>query len=135
MTPNVIVEPDETAAEIRNYLRQHPELRKDEYDGREHTVDGLCYVAAESYFHAMGGTDSGLDIYCLSWSDVDPSYSGTHWYLRRSDSGVWVDVGLEDPSDAEDIPFESGTRRAFITGYEPSQRSVTVLDSVGVSVV
>jgi len=131
---NVVTEPDETARQIRAYLRQHPELRKDEYDGREQTVDGLCYVAAESYFHAKGGTDSGLDIYCLSWSDVDPEYSGTHWYLRRRDCETWVDVGLEDLADAENIPFETGTRRAFITGYEPSQRSATVLDAVGVSV-
>jgi hypothetical protein len=127
---DVLVEPDAVAARIRSYLRDHPELRKDEYDGREDTVDGLCYVAAEAYFHAKGGLDSGLTIYCLSWSNVDPSYNGTHWYLRDDTAEVWIDVGLEDAGDAADIPFGMGTRRAFITGYEPSQRTMQVLDAI-----
>jgi len=130
MEENVKIEPDETAERIRDYLRDHPELRKDQYDGRDNTVEGLCYVAAEVYFHATGGTDSDLDIYCLSWSDVDPSYTGTHWYLRKSDCGTWIDLGVEDIRDTEPIPFESGTRRAFITGYEPSKRSIQVLEAI-----
>lgn len=124
----VVVEPDDTARRIRSYLREHPELRKDEYDGREGTVDGLCYVAAEVYFHQQGGLESGLDIYCLSWSDVQPEYDGTHWYL--SDGQRWIDIGLEDRADAANIPFSEGRRRAFLTGYKPSQRAQTVLQAL-----
>jgi len=132
MADDVVTEPDDVARRIRSHLREHPELRTSEYDGRDGTVDGLCYVAAEAYFHARGGTDSGLEIYCLSWSDVDPSYDGTHWYLRDPDADQWIDVGLEDAADAGHIPFEMGTRRAFITGYDPSQRTQRVLDALGI---
>jgi len=128
----VLVEPDETAARIREFVRVNQDLRPDEYDGRDGTVAGLCYVLAESYFHAQGGTDSDLDIYCLSWSDVDPDYGGTHWYLRRGESGAWVDLGLETAAEGDDVPFGMGTRRAFITGYEPSNRTERVLNALGI---
>jgi len=111
--------PDETAARIRAWLRNHPEIAKG-YNAQEGSVYNHCYVASEAYFHANGGKGSGIDIYCLSWSDVDPGYDGTHWYLK-DDS--WIDLSLETVDDGTDIPFEQGRRRAFITGYEPSQRA------------
>jgi hypothetical protein len=127
----VLVEPDETAARIREYVRANPDLVHDDYADVADPLEGACYVLSESYFHASGGTDSDLDIYCLSWQDVDPAYEGTHWYLRRRD-GPWVDLGLPERGDAEGVPFDAGTRRAFITGYEPSQRTERVLDALGI---
>lgn len=126
----VFVRPNETAIRLREFVRTHPDLRSEPYDGPNGTVDGHCYVLAEAYFHAEGGQDSGLEIYCLSWSDVDDDLTGTHWYLRDPDRPAWIDLGLPEPEDAEGVPFEAGTRRAFITGYEPSQRAEEVLEAV-----
>lgn len=129
-TGSILVEPDDTARRIREVLRENQDLRPDRYGGRDGTVDGLCYPASEAYFHAKGGLDSTLDIYCLSWSDVDPSYSGTHWYLRCTERESWIDLGVETVEEAVDIPFDKGRRRAFITGYEPSKRTQRVLEEV-----
>ena len=132
MIQNTTIAPDETAHRIRNYVLENPDLIYDEYESAPDSLNGGCYVLAESYFHARGGTDSSLDIYCLSWSEVDPSLDGTHWYLRNADRGVWVDLGLDTIDEAEDVPFGEGTRRAFITGYEPSKRARRVLDSLDI---
>jgi len=127
----VCIEPDESARRIREYVREHPDLIYDEFKpDRERSLEGGCYVLAESYFHAQGGTDSDLEVYCLSWSDVGHSDGGTHWFLRRSPSGTVVDLGLDRRGQAAHIPFEQATHRAFITGYEPSQRAREVLDAL-----
>ncbi len=125
--------PDGTAKQIRQYLRSTPSLRKDEYGVDDvHSLDGHCYVAAEAYYHARGGRDSGLDIYCLSWSDVDEDLQGTHWYLVEDD--IVVDLAVDEPADAEPIPFSAGRRRSFLTGYDaPSQRTLSVLNALGIS--
>jgi len=115
--------PESVAKRIREYLREHPEIAKGKYNAQKGSVVGHCYVASEAYFHAKGGQDSNLDIYCLSWGDVDPNYSGTHWYLKGDD---WIDLSVETVAQAEQIPFENGRRRAFITGYTPSQRAITI---------
>jgi len=125
---DVVVEPDGTARELRDYVRDNPDVRHEDYRDADDPVREACYVLAEAYFHAQGGTDSDLDIYCLSWSDVDPDYEGTHWFLR--DDAV-VDLSLPDPAAGETVPWEVATRRAFITGYEPSNRAQRVLDALG----
>lgn len=120
----VVVEPDPNARRIRKWLREHPEIAKGKYDAREGSVEGHCYVASEAYFYARGGEGSGLDVYCLSHAD------GTHWYLRDPDGDYWIDLSIETPADGGLIPYREGTRRAFITGYEPSKRSERVNDAL-----
>lgn len=124
----VVVEPDATARHIREYIREHPSIRKDQYDDPDTALQGSCYVAAEAYFHASGGTDSGLDIHCLSWSDVDPTYEGSHWFLTDADRVI--DLSLPTPGHGESVPWSTARTRAFITGYEPSQRAETVLEAI-----
>jgi len=125
----VLVIPDQTAFAIRQYLREHPELRKDEYaDDVEDPLGQLCYPAAEAYYHATGREH---EIYCLSWSDVDDDLDGTHWYLREADGEQrWVDLSLPLMPPVELPPFSEGTHRGFITGDEPSQRAQQVLEAV-----
>lgn len=100
----------------RRHSGAHPRVRpskpdlRDGYGGRDGTVDGLCYCLAEAYFHAKGGQDSGLEIYCLSWSDVRPVDGGTHWYLRDPERDVWIDLGLERAADGTHIPTRKGAR-------------------------
>ncbi|NUC75045.1 hypothetical protein HTZ84_22530 [Haloterrigena sp. SYSU A558-1] len=130
----ILAEPDQTAARIREYARENPDLRKNRYDGREGTVDGLCYPAAEAYYHAKDGRETDLRIYCLSWSDVNPDASGTHWYLRDGETGPWIDLGLEDAADAAGIPYAEGRHRSFMTGYDrPSKRTQRILEDLGLA--
>jgi hypothetical protein len=125
------IAPDETARRFREYVRDHSELVYDEYQPEcDRSLNGACYVLAESYFHAAGGTESGLDIYCLSWSDVGVGGEGTHWFLRRQQSGTVVDLGLDTSEQAARIRFSEATRRAFITGYQPSAWCKRVLDAL-----
>jgi len=124
----IFVEPDAVARQIREYIRANPGIRKDEYATPEDALHGSCYVAAEAYWHADGGADSDLDVNCLSWHDVDPSYEGTHWFLRRGDE--IIDLSLSTPTEGEHVPWDMARTRVFITGYEPSQRAETVLEAI-----
>ncbi|WP_135823015.1 hypothetical protein [Halostella litorea] len=120
--------PDERAREIRAYLRDHPELQHDDYDtGDADPLLGLCYPAAECYYHLR---DCDLDVFCLNWADVDPDYAGTHWYLREPDEGRFIDLALPTTPPVDLPPFEAGTRRGFITGDQPSERAEQVLAAV-----
>lgn len=124
----VFVEPDATARQIREYIRSHPDIRKDEYATPEDALQGSCYVAAEAYWHADGGADSDLDVCCLSWSDVDPAYDGTHWFLRNENE--IIDLSLSTPAEGDGVPWDTARTRVFITGYEPSQRAQTILEAI-----
>lgn len=125
---DVVVEPDETARRLREYVREHPEVRHEDYRECENPVRESCYVLSEAYYHLQGGQDSGLDIYCLSWADVDDDLEGTHWFLRDGDTVI--DLSLGDPSDGDGVSWDVARRRAFITGYEPSNRTQRVLDAL-----
>lgn len=127
---DVHIEPDATARRLRGHVRDNPDLIYDEYKPeRERSLDGGCYLLSEAYFHASGGTDSNLTIHCLSWSDVGGD--GTHWFLMCDDSVV--DLGLDTVEQAEHIPYGVATRRAFITGYNPSNRCERVLRALDIS--
>ena len=136
--PTVRIVPDATASRLRTYVRRNPDVVHDDYEdaAEEDPIEGACYTLAECYFHASGGQDSDLDIYCLSWSDVDgvdDENDRTHWYLKRR-GGPWIDLGLPTPEDADNVPFDVGRRRAFLTGYEPSNKCERVLDDLGIDV-
>jgi len=124
----VYVEPDALARQIREYIRENPGIRKEEYATPEEALHGSCYVAAEAYWHADGAEDSDFDVCCLSWSDVDPSYEGTHWFLRNGDDVI--DLSLPTPADGDGIPWDVARTRVFITGYEPSDRARTILNAI-----
>ncbi|WP_306061139.1 hypothetical protein [Natronococcus wangiae] len=83
-------------------------------------------------FHAKGGRDSGLRIYCLSWSDVDDDLGGTHWYLRDGEDGPWIDLEIETAAHSESVPYSVGRHRSFMTGYDcPSNRTKRILEELG----
>ena len=127
---DVLVEPDDTAARLRDYVRENPSVRKDEYDYDDvDPVQGACYLLAEAYFHATGGRET-YDVYRLDWGAVDPAYEGAHWFLRRSDDGVIVDLSLSTPDDGVDVPWDQARHRAFITGYTPSNRAARLLTAL-----
>ena len=120
--------PDGDAERIREYIREHPGVRLDEYTSDRDPLHGSCYVAAESYFHAKGGTDSGLGIYCLSWKDVAPGSDATHWFLM--DGETVIDLSLPRPEMGDDVPWDVARKRAFMTGYTPSKRCQRILDDL-----
>ncbi|SNZ18153.1 hypothetical protein SAMN06269185_3264 [Natronoarchaeum philippinense] len=128
---NVFVEPDDTAAQLREYVRSNPGVRKDEYDYDDvDPVEGACYLLAEAYFHATSGRDA-FDVYRLDWSEVSPDYEGAHWFLRRTADDIVVDLSLPTPEDGVDVPWDVARHRAFITGYTPSNRTQTALSALG----
>ena len=130
--PDILVEPNDTAAALREYVRENPSIRKDAYDIDDvDPVEGACYVLAEAFFHAQGGTDSGLEVYRLDWSDVDENATGAHWFLRRDDGHTVIDLSLPSPSAGDAVPWNEARHRAFITGYTPSKRTLRVLDALG----
>lgn len=128
MTPRVLVEPDDDARRLREYVREHPNVRKDEYAGYDDPIEGACYVLAEAYFHLQGGTDSGFEVYRLDWGDIYDDADGAHWFLRDGDDVV--DLSLPTPDDGADVPWKAARRRAFITGYTPSNRTERVLEAL-----
>lgn len=132
----VLVEPDQYAKAIREYVRDNPSIVKEEY--REGSESGppisiACYPMAEAYYHIKNRTP---EIYCLSWSDIDPSLEGTHWYLRESqqtETQRWIDLALSENPDTREIPpYQHGTHRGFITGNDPSNRCQQILDGIDI---
>lgn len=128
MPLTVLVNPDETSQQLRDYVRDHPAVRKDKYQTQGDPIQGACYVLAEAYFHARGGTDSPLEVYRLDWGDVYDDASGAHWFLRNGDTVI--DLSLPTPEDGDDVPWNVARHRAFITGYTPSKRTQTVLEAI-----
>jgi len=126
---SAVVAPDDTARELREYVRDNPDVRKAEYDHYDDPVEGACYVLAEAYFHAKGGEASDLEVCRLDWGDVYDDADGAHWFLRDGDT--IVDLSLPTPADGDDVPWHLATHRAFITGYTPSNRTERVLGALG----
>lgn len=125
----VAVIPDDSARRIREFLRDSPDLLKESYEPQsDDPLEGLCYPAAEAYYHVTG---CSLDIYCLSWEMVDPELDGTHWYLRDPETKEFIDLGLPVDQGVDLPPFEAGRRRGFMTGDTPSKRTQYVLESLG----
>lgn len=129
--PSVVSEPDDVAASIRAYIRNHPELRhddyKDEYDNR---LDGHCYVASEAYFHAH--PDGGEGGRFVPERTVHQN-GDTHWWLRDKRQGTVIDLIQPNvPPEPPYHPYQTGTRCGFLTGYETaSQRTQSVLKELG----
>jgi len=128
----VLVAPDDIAKQLRQHVRDNPDLRKEDYRTDSDPITGACYVLAEAYFHAQDGTDSGLEVYRLDWADVDDSYRGAHWFLQDEAKAI-VDLSLPTPADGDDIPWDVARHRAFITGYTPSNRTQRVLEALNLS--
>ncbi|WP_181685811.1 hypothetical protein [Halorhabdus salina] len=127
--PEIVVEPDETARQLREYVRDHPEVRHEDYRDAEDPLTESCYVLAEAYFHAQGGEDSDLEVYRLDWGEVYDDAEGAHWFLREGET--IVDLSLPTPEDGHGLPWDLARHRAFITGYEPSNRTARVLEALG----
>ncbi|RQG93744.1 hypothetical protein [Natrarchaeobius oligotrophus] len=129
----VLVEPNDTARKLREYVRHNPDVRHDDYesDGVD-PIQEACYVLSEAYFHARGGKDAGLEVYRIGWADVYDDADGAHWFLRDSDDRV-IDLSLPSPADGHGIPWDRARHRAFITGYTPSNRTQDVLNALEIT--
>jgi len=128
----VLVEPDDTAERLRDYVRNNPDVRHDDYETDDiDPIREACYVLSEAYFHAQGGKDAGYNVYRIGWDDVYDDGVGAHWFLRDSDGRV-IDLSLPTPEYGQNVPWDAGRHRAFITGYEPSKRTKQALDALGI---
>jgi hypothetical protein len=129
----VRIAPDDTAQELRDYVRAHPGVRKDSYAVDGDPVEGACYVLSEAYFHAAGGTDR-FGVYRLDWSEMYDDADSAHWFLRDTDAeDTVIDLSLPTPADGDAVPWDAARHRAFITGYEPSNRAKRVLDALNIA--
>lgn len=110
--------PNEYYEEIRDYLKNHPELRKQEYSSH-HPLSGHCYVASESYFHLNGGY-SEFDVYRIKHE------GDIHWFLKNNKGEI---IDLTDEQFDTEVPYEKATKTGFLT-KEPSKRAETVIEAV-----
>lgn len=104
---------------IRAYLAGAPELLKAEYRDSNHPLAGHCYVASEAYYHAQGGSDSGLSVWHINHENE------SHWFLR--DGETIIDLTVDQFTR---IPkYEEATRKGFLT-RGPSKRARAVLSGI-----
>lgn len=123
-TTTILVEPDATAARIRDHCRGRDDLMPDDYQPRDSDtpLQVLCYVVAEAYYFARDKPDA-LTPERRSHDD------GTHWYLRRDDGAV-IDLSLRaDRSYAREW-FDAGQPCGFLSHPDPSNRTASVLDAL-----
>ncbi|EMA17195.1 hypothetical protein [Haloarcula amylolytica] len=52
---------------------------------------------------------------------------------HKAEGDTVVDLSLPTPSDGDDVPWDDARRRAFITGYTPSNRAQRVLTALGLA--
>jgi hypothetical protein len=94
-------------------------LLKDRYQtNRGHFLEGYCYVASETLYHFLGGSES-------PWTPVRTEHiKPTHWWLEHQDGT------LLDPTAGQylesDPPYDKGKRAGFLT-KQPSQRTQILL--------
>ena len=129
--PEILVKPDDVAARLREYIRNNPDVRHEDYRDADDPLQESCYVLAEAYFHARGGKESDLEVYRLDWGDIYDDGAGAHWFLRDGDAVI--DLSLPTPDHGSDVPWDAATHRAFITGYNPSNRSQRALEALDIS--
>lgn len=115
----VVVEPDETAARIRDHLRQRPDLVPDEYhDDGQNPLSSLCYVAAEAYYYACGKPDD-LSPQRIEWPD-----GSSHWFLKNGETVIDLSLPHPDPW----LPIDDAKGRMFPSHPYPSNRTKDVLE-------
>ena len=117
----VLVQPDDTAARIRDHLRDRHDLVPEEYQGRsENPLQSLCYVAAEAYYYARGKPDE-LNPKRLEWPD-----GSSHWFLQNGE--YVIDLSLPEPDPW--LPVDDAEGRMFPSHPYPSNRTMDVLESL-----
>lgn len=82
--------------------------------GSKAKTTGHCYVAAEAYFHLMGGKEAGMVAHVISMD------GWTHWYVKDSRGDIH-DVTREQ-FGGERPPYELGRPTGFLTS-SPSKRA------------
>jgi len=129
VTPEIVAEPDPVARQLRECVRENPDVRHEDYRHADDPITEACYVLSEAYFHAQGGEDSGLDVYRLDWGEIYDDADSSHWFLR--DGETIIDLSLPSPEDGSNVPWSQARHRAFITGYTPSNRAERLLEEAG----
>ncbi len=81
---------------------------------------GLCYVASEAIYHALGGKSAGIT------PQVVHHEGGTHWYLLCRDGSI-IDATADQFQTP--VPYGRGRGCGFLT-REPSARAQAILDAL-----
>lgn len=115
---------DQAIATIQAHLSPdllHSKLRE-RFASHPRPFGGLCYVATEALFHALGGYDCGLRVF-----RIEEHEGFDHWFLRQRDGTIL------DPTVAqfERVPPYDSARGASFRTRVPSKRAQTLLDRTG----
>jgi hypothetical protein len=123
-TTAVLIEPNDTARQIRDHCRGRHDL-VDDYEPRdgESVLRVLCYPLSEAYYFARGKPDQ-LTV------ERQSHEGGTHWYLRRDDGAV-IDLTLDPSREYDTEWFDGGQACGFLSHPNPSNRTKKVLEAIG----
>lgn len=127
MKEKVLVEPDKTAAEIRDVCHDWREIVPDNYEvpENERALSVLCYAVSEAYYFAMDKPDHLTP-------ERKSHEAGTHWYLRRDDGAV-IDLTLRTDREYVYEWYDDGAGSGFLSHPAPANRTAKVLDEIGVN--
>lgn len=128
---HVEIEPDRTAARIRDFLRNNDSMLKGERETYvDHPLGGHCYVASEAYYHLLNDREAWRpESIAVEWDKNGIHGSMTHWFLRH-DSGKVVDLTAEQFDVLPVTPmYEGGVGRGFVPP-SPSNRAQETMAAV-----
>lgn len=130
---NVVVEPDELAAELRD--RCFAVLG---FDGSEwagvcpDTRAGRCYQLAEAYYHGVDeGTRARLTPMQMTVEVTHPLFIGelSHWFLHHDDGAIIDPTAEQFHVMGVEIPYDDAVGRGFVPP-SPSSQTETLLDAL-----
>ena len=112
---------EDVGSAIQGILAERPDLLRDEFtDDRGHPLEGHCYVATESLYVSLGGTQSPYTPCQLRHEGV------SHWFLRNDRTDEVIDLTAAQFEST--VPYEQGRGRGFQKC--PSDRAQEVLDEL-----
>lgn len=131
---DVQIEPDDTAAAIRDHLSNNSELLKDDYKNYlQHPLAGHCYVASEAYYRSLPAEEREAltpHSMALEWLEDSKVKSMTHWCLIDRGTNRVIDLTADQFDVTSTEPdYEWATGRGFVPP-SPSERSQRVLEAI-----
>ena len=103
-----------------------PDLLKPQYRQKNTLISlyGHCYVAAESLYHMIGGSNSGF--FPCRGRDAEGI---VHWWLENNEGYILDPTEGQYTKSGKCPPYANGTRGGFLT-KDPSKRSAILMERI-----